>query len=276
MKNPAILSVIFFSLVFNPLFSQDVVQFHEGGWEALNSCAKCVPCGDDRSGRVETVKAFSFYCGEKEISVWYLIKGELADCDSIYWRTLSKDDFNIGGSEFRNAEHALADIFREVKKQCPSGREILRRESPHSEYALNVIRDFFTPVELESDPFYVKPSRTAEVMPVFKGCEGITDAAGRQECTDKQFLIFIYKNIKYPVEARSNGIGGAVVAEFVIEKDGFVSYIDIVQDIGGGCGEEVAGVLERLNAKGPSWIPAKNKGAPVRILYSVPVKFRLE
>lgn len=82
-------------------------------------------------------------------------------------------------------------------------------------------------------------------------------------------LRFLANKIVYPNEALENGIAGTVGAVFVINKDGSISDISIVKDIGGGCGEEVLRVLKLM----PLWEPAEVDGQPVRARLVLPVNF---
>lgn len=56
---------------------------------------------------------------------------------------------------------------------------------------------------------------------------------------------------------------------FVVEKDGNLSNIKVIKDIGHGTGNEAIRVLK----KAPKWIPATNNHRLVRTLYylSIPV-----
>ncbi len=85
-------------------------------------------------------------------------------------------------------------------------------------------------------------------------------------------LKFIYSNISYPPIARENGVDGTVYISFVVEKDGSVTDVKIVRDIGGGCGDEAVRVVKKF----PKWNPGKQRGRPVRVLFNLPVKFKLE
>ena len=84
-------------------------------------------------------------------------------------------------------------------------------------------------------------------------------------------LAFLRDNIKYPASAREVGISGTVYLSFVIEKDGSVSNITVQRGIGGGCDEEAVRVLKLM----PPWSPGKNNGLPVRVKFTLPVKFTL-
>ncbi len=84
-------------------------------------------------------------------------------------------------------------------------------------------------------------------------------------------LAFLRNNINYPTYAREVGISGIVYLSFVIEKDGSVSNISVQRGIGGGCDEEAVRVLKLM----PPWSPGRNNGLPVRVKFTLPVKFTL-
>lgn len=117
--------------------------------------------------------------------------------------------------------------------------------------------------------------KVVQEMPSFPGCEGITDKAERKACSDKNLYEFLYKHISYPNIARENDISGMVYVQFVVERNGTVSNINIVRDIGAGCGEEAARVVNLMNEMGKKWSPGKQRNNPVRVLYTLPVKFQL-
>lgn len=113
-------------------------------------------------------------------------------------------------------------------------------------------------------------------MPRFPGCEDLGTDKEKDDCAKKKMLEYIYKNLKYPAIARENGIEGQVVLQFVVDKDGSVTDAKIVRDIGAGCGEAAQLVVEGMNKMSTKWTPGKQRGRPVRVLYTLPVKFKLE
>jgi protein TonB len=113
-------------------------------------------------------------------------------------------------------------------------------------------------------------------MPRFPGCEDKPSKAEREACSREALLTFIYSNIKYPSIARENGLTGTVVASFVVEKDGRINNIEIIRDIGGGCGEEVLRVIKLMNTMPERWIPGKQTGKSVRVQFNLPVRFVLQ
>ena len=59
---------------------------------------------------------------------------------------------------------------------------------------------------------------------------------------------------------------------FVVEKDGSVTGVRVLRDIGGGCGQEAIRVIKSM----PKWTPGKQRGKNVRVQYNLPVNFSLK
>jgi protein TonB len=128
------------------------------------------------------------------------------------------------------------------------------------------------PPPRETDPAVSPIFKLVEEMPRFPGCEDL--ALGKEEkyaCSSNKMLEFIYNNIRYPELARQNGIEGTVYIQFVVEKDGSITGAKIVREIGGGCGEEALRVVSKM----PIWQPGRQQGNPVRVQFSLPVKYKL-
>ncbi|MDN5205716.1 energy transducer TonB, partial [Fulvivirgaceae bacterium BMA10] len=116
--------------------------------------------------------------------------------------------------------------------------------------------------------------------------EIVFDDAPEEEVADEVFVIveeqptpvggmsafnkFISKNMKYPSKARRMGIQGKVYVQFVIDKDGSITEIQIIKGIGGGCNEEVVRVLNSH----PKWNPGKQRGKPVKVKMTLPIVFK--
>ncbi len=89
---------------------------------------------------------------------------------------------------------------------------------------------------------------------------------------DRARIKFLSKNISYPTMAKESGIQGTVYVTFVVEKDGSITDIRIARGIGGGCDEEALRVMKKM----PNWKPGKQRGKPVRVQFSMPIKFTLQ
>jgi protein TonB len=82
---------------------------------------------------------------------------------------------------------------------------------------------------------------------------------------------YLSKNIRYPPVAKENNTQGRVILSFVVERDGSLTDIKVLHDIGGGCGPEAVRVL----SKSPHWTPGIQNGKKVRVAYTMPVNFTL-
>ncbi|NNT70594.1 hypothetical protein HKT18_00050 [Flavobacterium sp. IMCC34852] len=83
-----------------------------------------------------------------------------------------------------------------------------------------------------------------------------------------EFYKYIGKNYKTP---NVKGLKGKVFVTFVIEKDGSLSDIKVIRDIGLGTGEEAIRVLKEC----PKWIPGEQNGQKVRVMYALPISIQL-
>ncbi|MCR5424257.1 MAG: TonB family protein [Bacteroidales bacterium] len=82
---------------------------------------------------------------------------------------------------------------------------------------------------------------------------------------------YLAENLKYPDLARNGNIEGQVFVRFVVEKDGSISNVRVMRDIGGGCGAEAIRVIKSM----PKWRPGTIKGNPVREEFNLPISFNL-
>lgn len=70
---------------------------------------------------------------------------------------------------------------------------------------------------------------------------------------------YLAHNLKFPPEAKEREIQGTVRLSFVVETDGSVSNIVIVNSVGGGCDNEAVRLIQETH-----WIPAEKDGKYVR------------
>lgn len=87
------------------------------------------------------------------------------------------------------------------------------------------------------------------------------------------FLPYVAKHLRYPSEAVENRAQGIVRISFIVEKDGSITNVAIVnkEKIGYGCEEEAIRVI-----KTAKWKPGRNNDQPVRVQLTMPVKYRLQ
>lgn len=108
--------------------------------------------------------------------------------------------------------------------------------------------------EVEEDQVFM----VVEDMPAFPGGE-------------QKMFEFIAQNTVYPQLARESGVTGIVHVYFVVGKDGRVGDVRVLRGIGGGCDEEAVRVVKSM----PKWSPGKQRGKPVKVQYTIPIRFFL-
>lgn len=112
-----------------------------------------------------------------------------------------------------------------------------------------------TPAASEDDtPFLI-----VDEMPLFQGKDLNT------------FRSWLQSQIRYPAEALKRGIEGRVVLSFIVERDGSVSTIELLQSPDRILSEEA----RRAVAASPKWSPGRQRGHLVRVRYTLPVDFSI-
>ena len=98
----------------------------------------------------------------------------------------------------------------------------------------------------------------AEVGPEFPG--------GSQALQD-----YLKENVNYPAQCREAKIQGRVLINFLVEKDGSIKNASVLKSAHPLLDAEALRVISEM----PNWKPGMEHGIPVRVLYTVPVNFRL-
>jgi protein TonB len=115
---------------------------------------------------------------------------------------------------------------------------------------------------------------SVEELPIYPGCEAAVAASREEgfECVNRMIMALVSRNVAYPQKARHLNIQGKVFVRFFIEKDGYVSNVEVVRSADPELDAEAARVIRML----PRMEPAKCNGKPVRITYTIPINFRLK
>lgn len=116
------------------------------------------------------------------------------------------------------------------------------------------------PLWEEEEEKVEEPVLRAQFMPTFQGQDGL------------YFSNYISQKVKFPEEAKRNGITGTVYASFVIAKDGYVTNIEILRGVHPAIDQAVIKAIQNS----PKWEPGINNGKYVRVRYSIAIAFRLE
>jgi periplasmic protein TonB len=166
---------------------------------------------------------------------------------------LTPDNAN---TEFLNSEIGINDAVTSFIPDT-SGRKF--KELPPPE------------IPIDNPPFVI-----TEEMPRFPGCEYMESKSERELCAQEKLMQFIYKSLKYPAISVETGVEGRVVLRFVVTESGNVENVEILRDIGAGCGEEAKKVIETMKNLDEKWIPGRQGGRKVKVYFTLPVVFELK
>ena len=151
----------------------------------------------------------------------------------------------------------VATDLNVIEDDAESDKEVDMSTFTRQEEATNIE---ITPVKIEEEEEEAEDE-------IFQVVENDPEFPGGAEAMYK----YLAQNIKYPQLARENNITGRVYLQFVVEKDGSVTNVKVMRDIGGGCGAEAVRVVKSM----PKWTPGKQRGKAVRVYYQIPVNFSL-
>lgn len=89
---------------------------------------------------------------------------------------------------------------------------------------------------------------------------------------EQKMMKYIQEHVNYPDMAKEMDVQGTVYVKFVVEKDGSITNIQVLQGIGSGCDKEAKRVVRNM----PKWDPGEQRGRPVRVHIRVPIRFQLD
>ncbi len=84
---------------------------------------------------------------------------------------------------------------------------------------------------------------------------------------------YIYKNMRYSWRMKRNKLEGRVLVRFIVEKDGTISYAEIIESPNRRLTKEAIRLVKSMNL---AWSPAIHDGSLVRSYVSLPIVFTLD
>jgi len=127
-------------------------------------------------------------------------------------------------------------------------------------------------LDLSSEEVVEKvPFSLVEEIPLFEACEKV--AIYKQEkCFKEEISNHIRKNFRYPQEAYEASVQGRVLVQFVINKTGEVTDLNLRGPYKGQLLEEEA---RRIVKKLPKFKPGMHNGKAVKVKYGIPISFKI-
>jgi TonB family protein len=111
---------------------------------------------------------------------------------------------------------------------------------------------------------------SVDIPPLFEGCaDPLISASQRQACSAPKIQQFIRKHLSYPDSARVRGVEGMVVVRFSVSETGAITDLELLRNIGAGCGQEALRVVRMM----PNFTPAYRNGKAIATKMTLPIRF---
>jgi len=83
---------------------------------------------------------------------------------------------------------------------------------------------------------------------------------------------FIEKTIRYPMQAKMDGVHGRVFVSFIVEPKGYLTNVHVARRFNEYLDAEAVRVVRKMHW----WNPGKKDGKAVRTRYTIPINFVLQ
>ncbi|MGY8979614.1 MAG: energy transducer TonB [Flavobacteriales bacterium] len=181
------------------------------------------------------------------------------------WKSYEKNDYNLGSLNLDDMEEEIIPITRQEVKPPPP--------PPPPPEVIEIVED---EVEIENE-LEIEDTETDEdeIIEIeeeddeefFMVVENMPEFPGG----DLGLMKFIQKNVKYPAIAKEYNITGKVYVSFIVDKGGSVTNVKIVRGVDKNLDAEALRVVSAL----PKYKPGKQRGKPVRVMFTIPINFTL-
>ena len=178
------------------------------------------------------------------------------------YKNYDKSSYNLGDLNLDDLEEEIIPITKQEQKPPPPPPpppEIIEivEDEVEIEEELEIESDEDEIIEIEEeddDEFFM----VVENMPEFPG-------------GDLGLMKYIQKNVKYPPIAKEYNITGKVYVQFIVDKSGTVTNVKVVRGVDKNLDAEAVRVVKSL----PKYKPGKQRGKPVRVMFTIPINFTL-
>lgn len=112
---------------------------------------------------------------------------------------------------------------------------------------------------------------TSQNMPSY-ACNPALGITNDSICGELSLQHYLATTIQYPTMALENNIMGTAHTSFVIDKEGNITDLYIINGICDPIKKEVIRVINGMK----KWSPGEANGKPVKVRFALPIRFRLE
>ncbi len=190
------------------------------------------------------------------------------------WKSYDRILVDLGEREIVDIPEEMVEITRQEQPPPPPAPPPQTTQFQIVEDDVDIEDDFIIDADVD-----ITTEIEAYIPPVFEEEEVLEEEIFIVVEDQPEFpggdaarIRFLSENIRYPQMARESGIQGTVFVTFVVERDGSITDVRVIRGIGGGCDEEAIRVIQAM----PSWTPGRQRGRPVRVQFTMPIRFTLQ
>ena len=167
-----------------------------------------------------------------------------------------------------------------LRKRVPA--KIIDADNPYDKFVI-VADDkeiklpelIFTNDASDFDDFSFDMEQEADVIGGEEVYTVLDDPATFQGGGIAEFRIWVMERLKYPQFAIENGIQGYVIIEFVVDEEGMISRMKVLQSPDASLSEATINLLKTVKNLKNGWKPGKLNGKAVKQKFVLPVSFKL-
>lgn len=137
------------------------------------------------------------------------------------------------------------------------------------------LEDLFDPEDGVDVPINGNPFNTAmnneSTLPLFCSCAHLPTKQEQERCNNQELNRYLQKNLRYPAYLKDRGKQGIVVVNYVVDVNGKITDISILNSPEVGFSKEATRVVKTW----PCMKPAKQYQRNVAVRYRIPIRFVL-
>ncbi len=184
---------------------------------------------------------------------------------ALEYKSYEKIDYNLGELNLDDLEEEIIPITKQEIKPPPP--------PPPPPEVIEIVEDeveIENEIEIEdteSDEDEIIEIEEEDDEEFFMVVENMPEFPGG----DLGLMKYIQKNVKYPPIAKEYNITGKVFVQFIVDKTGAVTNVKVVRGVDKNLDAEAVRVVKSL----PKYKPGKQRGKPVRVMFTIPINFTL-
>jgi len=169
-----------------------------------------------------------------------------------------QSNFGLSAQDPNDREERMKEIMKSREKRYSEGQATAERANAQELGPRYRSNNNQNSNNRESEP-------ASQEEQIFRFVDEEASFPGGRDALQK----YLAEHVVYPEAAKQAGTQGRVTYEFVINKDGSISNVTILKDIGNGCGQAIINAIKAM----PKWTPAKNNDHPVKSYFTGNFRF---